>query len=299
MNGKCFTFIFRGDGYYHPQVNCYYQCSEKKRKCRFPSTMVSPAPIWFWMPLKNRGHLVICHYVFYKLNQLQCRKAAPEASGMQQLCRFVPVHTQPARITDMGVESPGTKDHSLVAMIWISVWIQTLALVGKAAVTQLWLLTEAAKASTESQWTVSRHQTNFSCLLCLVKLLFSSKLRILGLFSSTITWKNTSIFKRTVPEETQSVTWLFSQLCRRLGYCRRGPNATGTLQILEQRWFITIHWRLFQLLWSQNITGSSTLAIFCFVTENYQMPDQIFLTLKRENTLDIQSRKDRSVCNGH
>lgn len=39
-----------------------------------------------------------------------------------------------------------------------------------------------------------------------------------------------------------------------------------------------MHWRLFQLLWSQNITDSSTLAILYFVTENYQMPGQVFLT---------------------
>lgn len=31
-------------------------------------------------------------------------------------------------------------------------------------------MTEIAKASTESQWTVNRHETDFSCLLCSVKL---------------------------------------------------------------------------------------------------------------------------------
>lgn len=61
-----------------------------------------------------------------------------------------------------------------------------------------WQDTEVAKASTESHWSVNRYEANFSCFLCLVKLLFSFKLRILELFSNTITWKNTSNFKRTV-----------------------------------------------------------------------------------------------------
>lgn len=61
-----------------------------------------------------------------------------------------------------------------------------------------WQGTEVAKASAESQWYVDRHDVSFSCFLCLVKLFFSFKLRILGLFPNTITWKNTSISKRTV-----------------------------------------------------------------------------------------------------
>lgn len=194
MNGKCFSFIFRGDGYYHPQVNCYYQCPKRKRKHCFQSAAVLPAPIWFWMPLKNRGHLVICHCVFYELNQLQCRKAEPGTSEIQEL----PV--QLAWITGMGVESPGAKDHSLAAMMWISVWFKHWQWWGKQQChsSGCWQDTEVAKASTESHWSVNRYEANFSCFLCLVKLLFSFKLRILELFSNTITWKNTSNFKRTV-----------------------------------------------------------------------------------------------------
>lgn len=101
-------------------------------------------------------------------------------------------------ITGVGLGSPGSKDRSLAAMIWICVRIQTLAVVGRAAVSQLWLLTRY-RGSQSQHWksvSVNKHEANFSCFLGLVKLLFSFNLRILGLFSNTITWKITSIFKR-------------------------------------------------------------------------------------------------------
>ena len=225
-------------------------------------------------PQKQGGLLVICHCVFNEQNQLHCRKATPGtvagARGTEQVCPcpcWNPLRSQEW-------ESPGTEDRSLIATTWISAWAgacvyantrgdgESSIVTALAAGSTLADSTDAVKASSESQQSVNRHEANISCFLCLVKLLFSFRLRILGLFSNTIAWKITwASLRGWWLEKLQSVTWLSCNLCKRLVFCRRWPNATGTLQILVQRCFIRIHWRLFQHLWTQNITDSSTLAV--------------------------------------
>lgn len=146
---------------------------------------------------------------------------------------------------------------------------------------------------------VNRHEANTSCFLCLVKLLFSFKLRILQLFSNTITWKVASSLRRQWLEELQSVTWVSCNLCKRLVFCRRWPNAMSALQISGQRCLIRISRRLFQLCWAPNIHLGCLIT--CFGTENYPVPCQVFLTLllTRQSTLAVQSGKDQPVCKGN
>lgn len=203
MNGKCLSFIFR-DGYYHPQVNCYYQCWEEKEVLLSECSGLTCSHLILNASQKQGTFSNLSLYIL-----------GAESAPVQKGCAWG--QWDAAGLFLLTLKLLGSQAWEWSHLEWrIAPFLQRCEFLcefkhwqwwGKQQChsSGCWQGTEVAKASTGSQWSVNRHGANFSCFLCLVKFFFSFKLRILQLFSSTlqlfsstITWKNTSNFKRTV-----------------------------------------------------------------------------------------------------